>query len=308
MMNIKILGYMIIMSTYAHIELGKPLGTMVDIGDHRLHMYAMGTGIPVIFDASLGNNVLEWTLVQPEVAKFAQSISYDRSGLGWSEKSILPRTSKNIVEELRFLLQTAQVQPPYILVGHSSGGITMRLFANFYPDEVFGVVLVDSSYENQRLEWERLEKLMRPPANTITTSVNPLAWLPEEFHIIYQQLFANPEARATGGCEHKELDESFNQVKHSTNNLDNKPLMVITRGTKVVDNASEERRPFEEEWHQSWLGFQKNLVALSPQGKQIIADGSGHMTQRERPDLIINAIHEMVQHYQNTLTLYDPPK
>ncbi len=127
-----------------------PPGKLVDIGGFRLHINCTGEGGPaVILDSGLGGNSLEWSLIQPKLAKFIHVCSYDRAGQGWSDESPLARTSQNIVDELHRLLHKAEVPGPYILVGHSSGGINMRLYASRYPNEVAGVVLVDSAHEDQ---------------------------------------------------------------------------------------------------------------------------------------------------------------
>ncbi len=126
----------------------QPLGKRVDIGGYKLHMIDEGSGGPtVVIDAGVGCNSLDWSLVQPEIAKFTRVITYDRAGYAWSDASPLPRTSATIVQELHVLLQNSDVPGPYILVGHSFGGCNMMLYANTYPDEVAGIVLVDSVHE-----------------------------------------------------------------------------------------------------------------------------------------------------------------
>jgi pimeloyl-ACP methyl ester carboxylesterase len=121
-----------------------PPGQMVDVGGYRLHLYSAGDDGPtVVFDAALGGSCLSWAHVQPEVAKFARTLSYDRAGMGWSDVGPDPRTAQQIVEELRALLHRGGVPGPYVLVGHSFGGFTARLYAARYPREVAGMVLVD---------------------------------------------------------------------------------------------------------------------------------------------------------------------
>ena len=121
-------------------------GKLTDIGGYKIHSYCLGSGKPtVILDSGLGGNLTWWTLVQKEVSKFARVCSYDRAGYGWSDAGPKPRTSEIIVKELHTLLKNQNTPPPYILVGHSFGGTNMKLYANTYPDEVFAVVLVDST-------------------------------------------------------------------------------------------------------------------------------------------------------------------
>ena len=103
-----------------------------------------GAGEPtVLFESGIGATHLNWRGIQDPIATFAHTISYDRAGLGWSSPCRTPRTPGNIAPELREMLATAGFQPPYILVGHSFGGLVMRRFALLYPEEVAGLVLVD---------------------------------------------------------------------------------------------------------------------------------------------------------------------
>ena len=136
----------------------------MDIGGYKLHLNCTGDNGPVVvFDSGLGNNSLEWALVQSEIAKSNRACSYDRAGYTWSDESPLERTSQNIVEELRNLLKNAEIPGPYILVGHSFGGFNVLLYANKYPEEVAGVVLVDSSHE------DLLKKTLQPKPHPRTT-------------------------------------------------------------------------------------------------------------------------------------------
>jgi len=122
-----------------------PPGRMVDLGTHRLHLYETGSGTPtVLLEAGLMSTVLSWMELQQELAKSLRVVSYDRAGLGWSELGPMPRTADRIVDDLHLALDKAGIAPPYVLVGHSFGGLTMPLFAARYPDEVAGMVLIDA--------------------------------------------------------------------------------------------------------------------------------------------------------------------
>jgi pimeloyl-ACP methyl ester carboxylesterase len=127
-----------------------PPGQTVDVGGHRLHINCTGTGSPtVVIDAGLGDWSTSWGFVQPEVAKVTRVCTYDRAGMGWSEPGPLPRVASQFAKELHALLHNANIPGPYILVGHSLGGLPVRMFTHDYPSEVAGVVLIDSMHPGQ---------------------------------------------------------------------------------------------------------------------------------------------------------------
>jgi pimeloyl-ACP methyl ester carboxylesterase len=136
-----------------------PPGRLVTVGHHRLHIRCEGDGgPPVIFDAALGGSSLSWSLVQPAVARFTRTCSYDRAGFGWSDAGPLPRTAGRIGDELHELLRAASVPPPYVLVGHSYGGLVMRLYASRHPNDVAGLVLIEPAIPE---EWTNPTKEQR---------------------------------------------------------------------------------------------------------------------------------------------------
>ena len=140
-----------------------PQGELVDLGGFRLHLNCIGQGTPtVVMDAGGSAPSITWGLVPSEIAKFTRVCTYDRAGFGWSDpNSRIPRTSQQSVDELHLLLTKARINPPYILVGHSLGGVNMRLYASQYPEDVVGLVLVDSSHENQMTSetWKRVKMM-----------------------------------------------------------------------------------------------------------------------------------------------------
>jgi pimeloyl-ACP methyl ester carboxylesterase len=124
-----------------------PPGRLIDVGGFRLHLNCSGQGNPtVILESALGGSSLSWSLVQPPVARFGHVCSYDRAGFGWSDAGPLPRTASRIAEELRTLLDRGSVAPPFVLVGHSFGGLVMCIFARWYRRDVSGLVLVDPAH------------------------------------------------------------------------------------------------------------------------------------------------------------------
>jgi len=121
-----------------------PPGRLINIGKARLHVDAMGAGAPpVVFEAGIAATSLSWRLIQPEVAKYAQALSYDRAGLGWSETIAEPRDMRRLVDELRTMLDRAEIAKPRVLVAHSFGGWIAIAYALRFPDELSGMVLVD---------------------------------------------------------------------------------------------------------------------------------------------------------------------
>ncbi len=132
---------------YAHAQ------RMVDIDQgRRLNLHCIGEGTPsVVFDAGLANWSQIWGLVQPVVARSTRACAYDRAGLGFSDAATRPGTSANIADDLHRLLHAAGIEPPYVLVGHSYGGMNVRLYADLYRNEVAGLVLDDPSHEEHRL-------------------------------------------------------------------------------------------------------------------------------------------------------------
>ena len=119
----------------------------MDIGGFRLHLNCSGAGAPaVVMDAALGGSSISWTLVQPEIAKLTRVCSYDRAGFGWSDAGPMPRTAARVAGELRILLERSGVPPPFVLVGHSFGGLVMRVFAARFRQDVAALILVDPAH------------------------------------------------------------------------------------------------------------------------------------------------------------------
>ena len=290
-----------------------PPGKLVDVGGYRLHINCSGVcGPTVVFDSGMGCNSLEWALVQPEVSQFARACSYDRAGNGWSDESPLERTSENIVNELHNLLRNAEIPGPYILVGHSFGGSNVLLYANKYPDEVTGVILVDSAHEDQLNTLPSLPKdnnaltIFRTYIGvTRLLTYLPLSkkwreskeWL-ENFSPHIQKMYA---AKTSTNIFIKSVLEevslfgkSLEQLR-ATGKIGDKPLIVITQGKPIDEKElglSEEK---VDQFSKAWSKLQKDLATKSTQGKQIFAEQSGHMITREQPEIIIQAIREMAK-------------
>ena len=140
-----------------------PPGQLVDVGGHRLHVVVMGeeqAGPTVVLDAGMVSFSSNWAWVQPEVARVARVVACDRAGLGWSDRGPRPRDAGQSARELHEALARLGITGPYVLAGHSYGGLTVRAFAAIYPGDVAGVVLVDGSHPDQ---WARFGFSSRVP-------------------------------------------------------------------------------------------------------------------------------------------------
>ena len=260
-------------------------------------------------DSGLGGTVLDWQLVQPEVAEFARVCTYDRGGMGWSEPGTQPRTSQQIVEELHTLLGNAGVQGPYVLVGHSLGGTNVQLYANQYPDEVAGMVLVDSALAD--LDVLPLTESLQPsPVLLKTLATIGLTRLP---YTLWGETPGNTspdlEDEQAAITSHAKdiyeiadelalLEESFEQQLAAPMSLGDKPLIVLTAGPLQLEGMglSQEQMDQMDEAH---TRTQVALTQGSQNSEQIIAEDSGHYIQVEQPDLVIDAIREVVEAARN---------
>ena len=305
-------------------------GRLVDIGGYKLHLTESGAGSPtVILDAGFACFSFVWNLVQPEIAHFAHVYSYDRAGLGWSESSPLPRTSYNMVRELHTLLETVGAQKPYILVGHSFGGLIMQLYANTYPDDVFGLVLVDSSHEsileisktfheryytllpwNQRMWHHALQAGKLETVSNFTgiraiylysLLKNGISTIPLSIKGPLLARLLSPQAVRTRGQEMRHIGESHLLLAQSQNLFPHKPLIVISRGIALDEKCDAQKMwPYLTKAHEEvWMKLQNDLVTKSSQGKHIIATKSGHTILWSEPELIVSAVKEMVDEYRS---------
>lgn len=284
-------------------------GRLVEVGGYRLHIYRSGSGaIPVVLVAANGGGVLDWYKVQPEVAKFTQVISYDRAGMGWSEANPEPRSSAQVVQELHSLLGKAGIKAPYVLVGHSLGGLHLQLYAMRYPDEVAGLVLVDASHADMATRNEFVPKAFTMPtlvrmigslgvvrllnglndrANLRAPSEAGPGFVPELEHES-SMIYSHTGTLVAMAREFAALPEGAAQVRAANLRLGDKPLYVLTRSGEP--NPSPERRAMET----LWMGWQADLASRSHNVKHVVAEHSGHFIHQDQPDLVVTAIQQTV--------------
>lgn len=244
-------------------------GKMVDVGGYRLHVRCAGSGGPtVVLEAGASSPSSDWDKVAPEVARFARVCRYDRANVGRSEASPKPRAGAKVVEDLHALLGKIGEPAPYVLVGHSLGGMFSVYYAATYPREVSGLVLVDSSHEEQI---KRFEALMTPEQRAQSRA--RLAALPEGVDSV--------KVREEVGARRWRADIPLVVLAHGVVNKDMKPP-----GWSEAQLAERER---------VWRELQQDLARRSPRGELVVAGKSGHYVQNDEPELVIEAIKSVVE-------------
>ena len=284
-------------------------GQLVDVGGYKMHIHCTGQGSPtVILAAGTADFSTTWAYVQPEVAKLTRVCAYDRAGLGWSEASPLPRTAGTTVGELHALLVNAGIPGPYVLVGHSLGGLHMRLYAHSYPDEVIGLILVDSLHEDQPIldpaytktnqadvkPFRMLSLLNSTGIMALAPQSIPNQGLPDDTYAQYQASLATSSFFKTTIAEIDAQAGNCAEVRAlEDRSLRSLPLIVLSRGR--AGNGSASLSAAENQQSSGiWMALQPKLAALSSAGRQIVVEQSGHMIPLEQPDFVIAAIREMV--------------
>lgn len=273
-----------------------PPGRLIDVGGYRLHISCAKpegvNGPTVVMDAGIGECSLSWSVVQPEIEKFAHVCTYDRAGLGWSDSAPTPRTSQQIVNELHTLLAQAGIKPPYVMVGHSFGGLNVRLYASQFPEEVAGLVLVDSVHEDYPIQgflpmqtrlglltaFSGIPRLFAP----LVVYENPIFAVDSKYPPAYRAIATSTKYLNTVRREWSAVDESWRQARGSKKSLGDIPLVVL------LATSDHENFPFITK-------LETELASRSTEGKLIMVERSGHHIQHDRPETVIDAVREVVE-------------
>lgn len=280
-------------------------GQLVDVGGYRLHLNCTGSnaaGNPtVILEQGLGGISSAWALVQPEVAKVTRVCSYDRAGMGWSDSGPEPRDAQQIATELHSLLQNANIQGPYVLAGWSFGGLYIREYASQYPDEVTGMVLLDSShpgqwtstpegqaqFESSSMIYSVSPALARLGVMRVMGSLQPAVSLPMPHSGAIKASFAATKDWDAQSAEFLASPATTTQVNESVS-LGNTPLFVLT--------ATEHGMPPNQE--ELWQNWQIDLATLSTNSIHKIVEGANHASfwlEMEGAQASVDAILQVVQ-------------
>lgn len=281
----------------------KPPGRLVDVRGHRLHLRCVGSGTPtVVVIPALGGTVADWLTVQDALASRTTVCVYDRPGLGWSEASAAWPTAKGMAWELHDLLAVAEISPPFVVAGHSMGGLVARMFTHLYPGEVSGLALVDSSHPEQArrvapawLQDYRGGKV----AEVMLDFAKPLGLR----RLLRSQSAGDAEAdfalssrsRRANAKELLAFDAVCRQVGRVAGDLGSLPLAVISSSERdpryLEDSHAQHAR---SRFYQGWIQLQRELAALSENSVHTVSVSAGHRVQRDDPELVVRAITNLL--------------
>ena len=281
-----------------HAEYPAP-GEMVTVGNHDIHLYCVGEGTPtVVFEADLDQyGSLSWKSVQGEIGKYTRACSYDRAGIMWSEPGPRPRDGETIAAELKAVLENAGEEGPYLLVGHAFGGAYIRIFAGQNPDDVCGMVLVESSHPEMFTRFEELgvaqqipDKNIRPLILLMSHLGSPGRYKGNMYNLpleIYDPVEAYlPESSMAWFDETVEAPATLAQAGQYEY-LGDFPLIIIAASgaPTSVDQG--------EALQDLWVELQHELLSLSD-NSEIRVYETGHYPQLQDPELVIEAIQDVL--------------
>lgn len=275
-------------------DMFEPPGKLIKVGKHRLHINCLGNASDkptVIIDAGLGSFSLEWNHMQAHLISELRTCSYDRAGYGWSDPGPFPRTTETIVNELRVLLKKADIPPPYILIGHSFGGYNMMYFTKVHPEEVKGLILVDSSHPDQTAWMPTVfptSASARGRTRFVSSPKLPKNY-PYEQRILGFHLMNATKARNALRFESMNFEISAKQVMQ-LGPMPDVPLIVLTRGEQAWPDTREGK-----DRENLWSRLQSDLARMAPHSQHVYADYSGHYIHLDQPLLVEKAIRSVLK-------------
>jgi pimeloyl-ACP methyl ester carboxylesterase len=284
-------------------------GSFQTVNGRLMHLYCIGSGAPtVILESGLGDDWIIWQRVQPELSRTVRVCSYDRAGVGWSEAQSGPRNALSIARQLHLLLTSAQITGPLVMVGHSAGGLYIRVFSVLYPSNVVGMVFVDAASpevfhlipgstetvaqrrtRHQKATWAALKRAVG--WTRLTGGCHGTVPPGLEAYVAFD---AAEECRPASVLSSMGEQDDFEDSAKEVANLPccaGLPILVISqdpgRPKSGWDAQSLAANPI-------WASLQERLKTLSPHNHRIIARGSGHHVMLDRPDAVIAGIREFL--------------
>lgn len=307
--------------TAADLKKFPPPGRMIPVNGFNLHLFCIGSGSPtVVLEAGLGESSLSWFSVQSKLAQNMRVCSYDRPGLGWSELINAPIQVEDVARNLHALLNNAGISPPYVVVGHSRGGIYVRAFHRLFPEETRGMVLVDSAHEQGPLhqyphaEWayrtQAVQMAIAEPLSRIglvrlmgiadaDRSPSPL---PVDVLAAKTAVQNRTDTARAVVNEMAVMRQSLSATTPPPASLGHLPLLVLTAGnlvdqSLVTRDAEKSGKDIETERALARVRQteQAELASLSTHSMHVVVKNSGHFIMQDRADEFVNAVSEFVK-------------
>lgn len=295
----------------------KPQKLIAIESGRRLNIYCTGNGSPtVVFDSGLGDGTRVWGLILPDVAQHTRACSYDRAGLGFSDPPTRPSTSANMVDDLHRLLHAGHIKPPYVLVGHSLGGMNVKLYAETYLSDVAGLVFVDPAHEDLgKGAWMIDPDSQKTYAPFIEALHRCLEAKPEDFvggSELVKTCGPFPTPRYSDainavelerGTQHGRLEArisewenawftSADQVRAAYRPLGDTPIIVLTH--EAFPRGPNETPEQRDAKNKLWIDLHNQIAAMSTRGRRLTVENTGHYIQLEQPQAVIDSILEIL--------------
>ena len=282
-------------------------GRLYDVGGYSMHVYCTGTGSPaILLSSGLGDDFTEWAKVQPALSRHTKVCSYDRAGFGWSKPRPGAHDANAISSQLHQLVQAAGIERPLVLVGHSISGIYLRSYAAHYPGDLAGLVFIDGAtplqdrripkallriQQDQRrdMPWQKLLMILG-----WYRLLGDCSSIPSGFEAYSAWIKADSCVPSQIDAVEQELDaeQASGQETIHAGPFGSLPVLILSRDPSVL----------APNWPASvakanavvWDQMQEEAKALSSDSRRIIAKGSGHYIQDDRPDLVIRQIVSLI--------------
>ena len=261
-----------------------PADQMISVGSHDLQIHREGKGTPtVVIEAGITDRLENWRALQERIAQVTHIITYNRAGYGQSEAGPLPRDCDREAEELKALLDNASVPGPFVVVGHSLGGLNAQVFAAKYPEDVVGIVLLDPP-PLSFIRGEEYTSLLAM-ANQMTAEWQAIAdasaqTAEEKAQTVFFRMIAS---------EHREMFGKSAKIASEISSFGNTPLLVMAAG-----RSNSAFGDLAEEYQAYWIEQSRSLSQKSSIGKFVLAEKSTHYLYKDVPDRVVDGILSIV--------------
>jgi pimeloyl-ACP methyl ester carboxylesterase len=300
-----------------------PPGRLVDVGGRKLHLLAAaGTGPPVVVIPAVGGPALEWVSLQRALSPDVPVILYDRAGLGWSDPAPGPRSAGAMASELHALLGAAGIAPPYVLAGHSIGGLAALAYTARYRSQVAALALIEPSHPDMderlprygmlpsRADWTlRAARLRARPLGRrrLASDLGVSQKLSEEARRSFppdlaaagRALMLSPGHRRAAAAEMFAIDRTCDEARAAMTGLSGLPglpLTVLTRTEPCPGEAQASCTGLRRSrWLATWRELHEEFAALVPGAAHVFAPGAGHYVHRDDPGLVARVLRDLAR-------------